>query len=116
MEPGTCLFCQIANRQRPAEIIAEADGLVAVNDIRPQAPVHLLIFPVEHLPTVADATPAHTALLGNAVHLANRLARKHQVAQSGYRLVVNCGAQAGQSVWHLHLHLLGGRSFAWPPG
>lgn len=111
-----CLFCQIANRQRPAEIVAESNGLLAVKDIRPQAPVHLLIFPVEHLPTVAEATSAHTTLLGNAIHLANHLARERQLTQTGYRLVINCGAQAGQSVWHLHLHLLGGRSFAWPPG
>jgi len=115
MPKEECLFCKIATRQVPAEIVAEAEGLVAVNDIRPQAPVHLLIFPVEHLPTIADATPKHTTLLGNAILLANRLARERHVAQ-GYRLVVNCGAQAGQSVWHVHVHVLGGRSFAWPPG
>ena len=116
MPKEECLFCQIASRQVPAEIVAEAEGLVAVNDIRPQAPVHLLIFPIEHLPTIADATPKHITLLGNAMLLANRLARERHVAQTGYRLVINCGAQAGQSVWHVHLHVLGGRSFAWPPG
>ena len=112
---GDCLFCRIANRQVPATIVAEADGLLAVRDINPQAPTHLLIIPTEHLPTVAEATPAHTALLGNMIHFANRLAKARQL-QAGYRIVINCGAEAGQSVWHLHLHLLGGRRFTWPPG
>lgn len=111
-----CLFCQVIRREVPAEIVAEEENLVAFNDINPQAPVHILIVPKEHLSSVADATTAHTILLGQAIHLANRLARERQLPQSGYRLVMNCGAQAGQSVWHLHVHLLGGRSFRWPPG
>ena len=115
MSATDCLFCRVANRSLPAEIVAEADGLLAFKDINPQAPTHLLIIPMEHVPTLADATEAHTAMLGNAVHFANRLARQYQL-QAGYRLVINCGAQAGQSVWHLHLHLLGGRALRWPPG
>lgn len=111
-----CLFCRIANRTTPADIIAEADSLLAVKDINPQAPTHLLIIPTEHIPTLADTTPAHTALLGNAMHFANRLARQYQLTQAGYRIVINCGTGAGQSVWHLHLHLLGGRALRWPPG
>ena len=111
-----CVFCRIANRSLPAEIVAEAEGLLAVKDVNPQAPTHLLIIPTEHIPSLADITASHTTLMGNAVHFANRLARQYQLTQSGYRFVINCGAQAGQSVWHLHLHLLGGRAMRWPPG
>ena len=115
MGSSECLFCRIANRQVPADIVAEHDGLLAFKDINPQAPTHLLIIPTEHIPTLADATDAHTALMGQALHFANRLARQYQLSP-GYRVVINCGAKAGQSVWHLHLHLLGGRSLTWPPG
>ncbi len=116
MSEPDCLFCKIATRQIPAEIVGEMDGLVAFKDINPQAPTHLLIVPTTHIPTIADATESHTAMIGNAVHFANRLARQFQLGESGYRLVINCGAGAGQSVWHMHLHLLGGRPFRWPPG
>ena len=115
MSGAECLFCRIANRTLPAAIVGEAEGLVAFKDVNPQAPTHLLIIPTEHIPTLADATDAHASLLGRAVLFANRLARQHDVA-AGYRLVANCGAQAGQSVWHLHWHLLGGRALQWPPG
>ena len=98
-----------------ADIVAETEELVAITDINPQAPTHLLIIPKDHLATLADATEQHTALLGNALHLANRLAKARQLTD-GYRVVVNNGAQAGQSVFHLHVHLLGGRPFRWPPG
>ena len=110
-----CLFCRIANRTLPADVVGEANGLLAFKDVNPKAPTHLLIIPTEHIPTLSDLTESHTALVGNAVHFANRLARQYQLA-SGYRLVVNCGAEAGQSVWHLHFHLLGGRPLQWPPG
>ena len=116
MSAPDCLFCRIAKRTVPAEVVAEADGLLAFKDIHPQAPTHLLIIPHEHIPSLADATEAHTGLLGKLVAFANRLARQYQLVKSGYRLVINCGAGAGQSVWHLHLHLLGGRSLQWPPG
>jgi histidine triad (HIT) family protein len=116
MSDTNCLFCRIASRAAPAEIVAETDGLLAFNDIHPQAPTHLLIIPVEHIRTLADAAERHTPLLGRIVQFANRLAKERGLAEQGYRLVANCGAQAGQSVWHLHWHLLGGRSFTWPPG
>ena len=116
MSAAECLFCRIASRTVPADIVAETDGFLAVKDIHPQAPTHLLIIPTEHIPTLADVTDAQTALVGGAVHFANRLARQYQLLPSGYRLVVNCGSQAGQSVWHLHFHLLGGRTLTWPPG
>jgi histidine triad (HIT) family protein len=110
-----CLFCRIAQRTLPADVVAETDTLLAFRDINPQAPTHLLIIPKEHLPSLADATEAHIPLLGSAVQFANRLARQHRLS-AGYRVVANCGAQAGQSVWHLHFHLLGGRTLQWPPG
>lgn len=116
MGEGECLFCRIVARTLPAEIIAEAEGLIAIRDIHPQAPTHLLILPKEHLPTLADATDAQIPLLGRALQFANRLAKQLKLVASGYRVVVNCGAGAGQSVWHVHFHLLGGRPFQWPPG
>jgi len=116
MGAAECLFCRIASRQIPSEIVAETEALLAVKDIDPQAPVHLLIIPKEHLHSLADATPAHTTLMGDALHFANRLAREHRLIPSGYRVVINCGPQGGQSVWHLHVHVLGGRAMTWPPG
>ena len=116
MSAADCLFCRIASRAIPADIVAQEQGLLAFKDINPQAPTHLLIIPSDHIPTLADVTPGQTALLGNAVQFANRLAKEHQLTRSGYRLVINCGEGAGQSVWHLHFHLLGGRAFQWPPG
>ena len=116
MSVAECLFCRIANRTLPADIVGESDGLLAFKDVNPKAPTHLLIIPTEHLATLDDATEAHTTLLGKALQFANRLARQYQLVPSGYRLVVNCGSQAGQSVWHLHFHLLGGRALGWPPG
>lgn len=113
---GDCVFCQIAGRRIPAKIVAEAPGLVAIHDLHPQAPLHVLILPTEHIPTLAEITPSQTALLGEALQLAKRVAQADPKASEGYRVVINCGEQAGQSVWHLHVHLLAGRSMGWPPG
>lgn len=111
-----CVFCRIAQRQISAQIVDEDQELLAFKDLKPQAPTHLLIIPKAHIPTVADVTEQTAHLVAKATLMANRLAQKAGVAQGGYRLVMNCGAQAGQSVWHLHLHLLGGRVMTWPPG
>lgn len=116
MPDVSCLFCRIAKRQLTADIIAEEKNLLAFRDIRPQAPTHILIIPTEHIPSIAHLTDQHTLLIGQIILLAKRLAKQFQVAETGYRLVINCGLQAGQSVDHLHLHLLGGRSMQWPPG
>ena len=116
MADADCLFCRITSRQVKADIVAETGELLAIKDINPQAPTHLLVIPKEHIPTLADATDGHTVLLGSALQLAKQLARQHQLSQGGYRVVVNTGAEAGQSVFHLHVHLLGGRPFRWPPG
>ncbi len=116
MTDSECLFCRIIAKSIPADIVGEAPGLIAVKDIHPQAPTHLLVIPKEHIPTLADTGEAHTSLLGKALQFTNRLACDLKLAASGYRVVVNCGAGAGQSVWHLHFHLLGGRPLQWPPG
>ena len=116
MREPQCLFCRIASREVKADVVAEIDGLLAFKDVKPQAPTHLLIIPTAHIASLADATEADTALLGKAMQFANRLARQCQLLPNGYRIVVNCGPQAGQSVFHLHLHLLGGRPMQWPPG
>ncbi|MDP3721897.1 MAG: histidine triad nucleotide-binding protein [Candidatus Omnitrophota bacterium] len=116
MNDAACLFCRIVERKLPADIVAEEEGLLAFKDVNPQAPIHLLIVPTEHVPSVADLTERQTPLIGRAIHFANRLAHRHQLTPAGYRLVINCGPQAGQSVSHLHLHLLGGRPLRWPPG
>ena len=116
MASADCVFCRIANRSIPAQIVAEEDGLLAFKDLNPQAPTHLLIVPTDHISTLADLTAAHIPLMGRAVQFANRLAREQHLTESGYRVVINCGTGAGQSVWHLHLHLLGGRPMRWPPG
>ncbi len=110
------LFCRMARREINADILAQTEGFFAVRDINPQAPTHLLIIPTEHISTLADATEHHTTLLGQALQFANHLAREERLLPEGYRVVMNCGPQAGQSVFHLHFHLLGGRVMRWPPG
>ena len=116
MSQEPCVFCRIAKREMPAEIVEESDGLIALKDLNPKAPVHLLIVPTEHIPTLADTSERHTLLLGHATQFANRLAKRFHLLPGGYRLIVNCGSDAGQTVWHLHWHVMGGRSLGWPPG
>jgi len=112
----TCLFCRIAAGQIPASIVHEDDRLVAFNDITPQAPMHVLIVPREHIQTLNDLTPARDGLVGEMVRLAATLAAVRGYAGQGFRTVFNCNADAGQSVFHVHLHVLAGRRLAWPPG
>lgn len=111
-----CIFCKIACREIPAGIEYEDESCVAFRDMNPAAPLHLLIIPRVHVENVAGCSAADTALLGHLQLVAAALARKLGVEENGYRLVINNGAGAGQSVWHLHLHLLAGRTFTWPPG
>ncbi|MCL5026175.1 MAG: histidine triad nucleotide-binding protein [Chloroflexi bacterium] len=110
------IFCQIVARKIPADIVFQDDQVTAFRDINPQAPVHIVVVPNRHIPDVSDLTPADAPLLGRLFAVANELARREGIASSGYRLVINHGRDAGQSVAHLHLHLLGGRAMAWPPG
>ena len=110
-----CLFCKIAAKKIPAKIVYEDDEVFAFEDIGPQAPTHVLICPQKHFASLAEATPEDQAVLGKVQLVAAELARKLKLG-NGYRTVVNTGAGAGQTVFHLHLHLLGGRGFGWPPG
>jgi len=109
-----CLFCRIVRKEIPAQIVAENGDCVAFRDINPQAPVHILIMPRTHVATVAEVADATT--IGKMTSLATELAEREGVARSGYRLVINTNADAGQTVFHVHMHLLGGRKFGWPPG
>ena len=114
--PGTCLFCKIVVKEIPAKIAYEDAEALAFHDIHPQAPVHLQIIPKQHIARVSELTPENSGLIGQLVLVANRLAQELSIAEPGYRLVINCNPGAGQSVYHLHLHLLGGRAMKWPPG
>ena len=113
---GDCLFCSIVEGKIKANLVYQDDSIVAFKDIAPKAPVHILIIPRQHLVSVSDIAEADRALIGQIFQVAARLAREQGVADSGYRVVVNSGADAGQSVFHLHFHLLGGRQMTWPPG
>jgi histidine triad (HIT) family protein len=111
-----CLFCGIIDGRIKATIIYRDDALVAFKDIKPRAPVHILIIPRKHIVSVLDVEPNDGALIGQIFQVAARLARELGIAESGFRVVVNAGPDAGQSVFHLHYHLLGGRQMGWPPG
>jgi histidine triad (HIT) family protein len=111
-----CLFCEIASGRRPARMVHEDDTLVAFHDIRPQAPTHVLLIPREHVTSLLDLEGRHDALVGSMVRTARDLARRLGLGERGFRLVFNCGDDSGYSVFHIHLHLLGGRPLAWPPG
>jgi histidine triad (HIT) family protein len=112
----TCLFCNIVARTTPAQIVFENDHVVAFTDIRPVAPAHALVIPKKHIDGVHDAAPAEALALGHMLLAAREVAEQLGLADSGYRLVINQGRDAGQSVLHLHCHVLGGRPMAWPPG
>ena len=111
-----CLFCKIINGDIKGAIVHQDDQLVAFKDINPQAPLHVLIVPRRHIATLNDLTAADDGLVGSMNRLAAKLAREHGYADRGYRTVFNCNAEAGQTVFHIHLHLLAGRGLAWPPG
>ncbi|MBF0487099.1 MAG: histidine triad nucleotide-binding protein [Nitrospirae bacterium] len=111
-----CIFCRIANKEIPARLVYEDDLVVAFEDTNPKAPVHVLIIPKKHIPTSLDIADTDNALVGHMFQVANKIARERGIAGKGFRLVMNCNEDAGQSVFHIHLHLLGGRSLSWPPG
>jgi histidine triad (HIT) family protein len=104
-----CIFCQIASGKIPSDTVYQDEEVTAFRDIQPQAPVHLVIIPRRHIPSLAHLSEADSALVGRMVAIANQLAKKEGIADKGYRLAVNCGEEGGQAVPHLHLHLLGGR-------
>lgn len=111
-----CEFCSIVAGEAPGEIVYQDEAITAFRDKRPQAPTHILIVPNEHIPNVASVCAEHARLIWKAVCVANDLAQVEGIAPRGYRLVINCGPDAGQSIDHLHFHLLGGRPMRWPPG
>jgi histidine triad (HIT) family protein len=109
-----CLFCKIAAGQIPATVVKRQEGLLAFKDINPQAPTHLLVIPVQHVSSLNDANDP--ALLGAMLGFARDLARESGLSERGYRVVMNTNANGGQTVFHIHLHVLGGRAMQWPPG
>jgi len=111
-----CLFCKIVAGQIPSAPVYQDDQLFAFRDINPQAPFHVLVVPKRHIATLNDITPADRDLVGAMVHRAAVLAAEHGYAERGYRTVFNCNAEAGQTVFHVHLHVLAGRGLSWPPG
>lgn len=116
MSNADCLFCKIAAGEITADVVQEGDDWVAFRDISPQAPTHILIIPREHMATLNDAGQDKAELLGRLFLAAKEIAADEGVAEDGYRTVLNCNAGAGQSVFHVHVHLLGGRAMGWPPG
>lgn len=110
-----CLFCKIVEKQIPTKIIAETESVIAFNDISPQAPVHILVIPKEHIPTTLDLNEKNYHILSEMGKLAKKIAEDLKL-MDGYRWVINTNQKGGQAVYHIHLHLLGGRQMTWPPG
>jgi histidine triad (HIT) family protein len=116
MSASDCLFCRIVAGEIADDRVSEGDDWIAFRDISPQAPTHVLVVPRRHVASLDDLAGVDESLSGTLLAAAARIAREEGLVEGGYRVVVNCGAGAGQSVFHVHLHLLGGRSFGWPPG
>ena len=112
----SCLFCKIVAGEIPAKRVHEDDELLAFEDIRPEAPVHVLIVPKRHIATLNDVQEGDDAIVGAMMRRAAVIARERGISEAGYRTVMNCNGQAGQTVFHIHLHLMGGRRMSWPPG
>jgi histidine triad (HIT) family protein len=112
---ANCIFCKIARHEVPSNLVHDAEGIVAFRDLNPQAPTHILVIPDRHFPSLNEAS-AQPGLLGKLLAVAQLVAVQEDLDQRGYRVVINTGADAGQSVGHLHIHLLGGRQLGWPPG
>ncbi len=111
-----CLFCKMISGEIKADVVLDDDKVLAFRDINPQAPVHILVIPKEHIATINDLDEAHSDMVGQLYLVAKQIAAQEGIHEAGYRTVMNCNADAGQSVYHIHLHLLGGRLMAWPPG
>jgi histidine triad (HIT) family protein len=116
MSQPDCLFCSIVSGDIPADIVHRDERVVAFRDISPQAPTHVLVIPAEHIESLDAADDAHGALLGHVMLVARDLARSEGLSEGGYRTVINTGVDGGQTVHHIHVHLLGGRALSWPPG
>ena len=116
MTDNSCLFCKILAGDVPADVVYETDRVLAFRDINPRAPTHVLIIPRRHIPTISDVVPEDAEEIGLLFAAAGEIAHAEGFSDDGYRVVMNCNEAAGQTVFHLHLHLLGGRTFDWPPG
>jgi histidine triad (HIT) family protein len=112
----SCLFCDIVAKKRPSTAVFEDEDIYAFRDINPQAPTHILIIPRKHIATLNDLSDSDAELVAKVILVARDLAAQEGIAEKGYRLVWNCNALAGQSVYHIHLHIMGGRAMRWPPG
>ncbi len=112
----SCLFCKLIKKEIPSKIVYEDEQVFAFEDVSPQAPVHILVIPKKHIPTTLDITEEDNELIGLMYQAASKLAKDKGISENGFRLVMNCNADAGQTVFHIHLHLLGGRAMHWPPG
>ncbi len=113
---GNCIFCDIINRKIPSKIEYENNNVLVFQDINAQAPIHLLIIPKIHISTINDLQDEHYNIIGEMIFVAKQIAEKKKINDHGYRLIFNCNEAGGQTVFHIHLHLLGGRKFIWPPG
>lgn len=113
---SSCLFCRVIAGEIPGTIVYQDDRIVAFRDVNPQAPMHVLVVPRRHIPSLNDLEEGDDALVGEMVRRAAAIAGEHGYAERGFRTVFNCNAEAGQTVFHIHLHVLGGRRFGWPPG
>ncbi len=111
-----CLFCKIIEKEIPSKTVYEDERILAFEDINPQAPIHTLVIPKKHISRSLDISNDDNELIGQLFHVANKIAKDRGVAERGFRLVMNCNREAGQTVFHLHLHLLAGRIMHWPPG
>jgi histidine triad (HIT) family protein len=111
-----CLFCKIADKTIPADIVYEDDRVVAFRDVAPQAPTHILVIPKQHISTLNDLNESNKELIGHILYVAKTIAATEGLAEDGYRVAMNCNNHGGQTVFHIHLHLLGGRQMQWPPG
>jgi histidine triad (HIT) family protein len=116
LSESECIFCRIASGEIRADVVHESERVIAFRDLDPRAPVHVLIIPRRHISSVTELTDADGAVMGELFIVARRVAEQEDVAESGYRMVMNAGKDGGQSVGHVHLHVLGGRRLTWPPG
>lgn len=115
-DPGDCLFCKMVRGEIKPDLVHQDDAVTAFRDINPQAPVHVLVIPNQHVNSVNTLEPEHDALIGRLIRTVAEIAARESIADSGYRLLTNCGRDGGQVVMHLHFHLVGGRRMGWPPG
>lgn len=115
MTSNSCLFCKIIKKEAPAKLVYEDQSIIGFEDINPQAPVHILLAPKKHISSLTELSPQDREVIGSIYLVAKKVAQEKDIG-NGFRIVVNSGAQAGQSVPHVHFHLLGGRKFSWPPG